>query len=563
MRLNIAIAALWAASAAMAAPITNKCKPVPAPTPTATTPAYQVPNPTSTPAPPAIKKNSMTVLATNDIHTHLDQFNSGGTDCREKDIVANKCYGGAARIQHVVNEFRSKNDNVVLLDAGDQFQGTLFFEVFGGRASADIMNQLGYSAMSLGNHEFDKGVDTLVEFVKELDFPVVNSNIDMSTAPALSDAGVKPYTILEEYGVGVIGYITNTTASITTGAKDIVFRNPAPVVQEYIDELHAKGIKRIICVSHNGYDHDQYLAQNTRGISLIVGGHSHSLLHSNSSLEQWVGPYPTKVTNLDGKSTYIVQSHRYGDYLGHVQLEWDPVTHDLVNLTGESILLDQAVPIHEPTHLKVQEWKKAFEQLTKQIVGFATADFPNDGCKAGECAIGNLIADSMLDAQRSVGGQIAFTNSGGIRAGISQGNISYADVITILPFGNLLVQFDYTGAEVKQLLERVAAGVTEAGLPVVSIPQWSGIQWSYNPALPAYSRVVSADLINADGTREPIDASKTYKMVTSDFVTGGGDNIIPKVEKPVMGLSQDVVLNQYLGKVKTVTPKIEGRFTKV
>lgn len=213
-----------------------------------------------------------------DIHTHLDQFNKGGTDCRQKDIDANSCFGGAARIQYMVSKFRSEKDDVVLLDAGDQFQGTLFFNVYGGEKTAEIMNQLKYDAMCIGNHEFDNGmvlasrcgtmltlintgIDYVSQFFRNLTFPVVSSNIDYSTAPQLTAAGVKPYIVLKEYGVGIIGYITNTTSQITTGARNVKFNNPASAVQRYVDELHAQGVKRIICVSHNGYEHDQWVAQ--------------------------------------------------------------------------------------------------------------------------------------------------------------------------------------------------------------------------------------------------------------------------------------------------------------
>ncbi|TPX59293.1 hypothetical protein SpCBS45565_g07774 [Spizellomyces sp. 'palustris'] len=524
-------------------------------------PTFPLPGNGTKPGNGTTKRNTMTILATNDIHTRLDQFNKGGTDCRQKDIDSNTCYGGAARIQYLVSKFRSERDDVVLLDAGDQFQGTLFFNVYGASASAEIMNQLMYTAMCIGNHEFDKGVEYAGTFFKNLTFPVISSNIDLQTAPKLAEAGVKPYIVLKEYGVGIIGYITNTTSQITTGAKGIVFRNPVPVVQKYVDELQSQGIKRIICLSHNGYAQDKYLAENVRGLNLIVGGHSHSLLLNNQTVPGVEGPYPTEVTNPDNKTTYIVQSHRYGDYLGHVSLTWNNAD-ELVNFTGESILLDQTIPIDNSTAAKVAEWRKGFAALTEQVVGQASADLPNAGCGAGECAIGNLIADSMLDNRQAEGGQIAFVNSGSIRAALEKGNISVADVLTILPFGNSMMQFPYTGAQIMEVLERQAAGKSKAGVPLTSISQWAGLKFSYDATAPEFSRVKSVVIVDAQGKEEPLDLNKTYQAVTNDFVAGGGDGIMPPVSAAPGDLQSDVFIT-YISKLKTVSPKLEGRIRKI
>ena len=113
---------------------------------------------------------------------------------------------------------------------------------------------------TIGNHEYDDGVDYLARFIKTLSFPVVSSNVELADALPLKDAGVKPYHIFPQHQLGVIGYITNTTQDISIGAKGIRFYNPVDVVQRHVNELRSMGIKRIICVSHNGYEDDKYLA---------------------------------------------------------------------------------------------------------------------------------------------------------------------------------------------------------------------------------------------------------------------------------------------------------------
>ncbi|KAJ3053075.1 hypothetical protein HK097_005109 [Rhizophlyctis rosea] len=251
---------------------------------------------TSTPSPLPKK---LKILHTNDIHSHLDQFTSSGTDCRQSNIDTNTCYGGIARIKRTVDDIRANTTtDTLLFDAGDQFQGTLFFNVFGGSKVAEFMNSVKYDVMAIGNHEFDNGEEYLYEFLSNLTFPVLSSNIDLGDTYIKNV--VKPYTVIEKYGLGIIGFITNTTADITLGALGVVLSSST---------------------LHNGYDHDKYLAENVPGISLIVGGHSHSLLLKNTSAPGVVGPYPTAVTNPEGKKTWIVQSYRWGNYLGNVEVE--------------------------------------------------------------------------------------------------------------------------------------------------------------------------------------------------------------------------------------------------
>jgi 2',3'-cyclic-nucleotide 2'-phosphodiesterase (5'-nucleotidase family) len=386
----------------------------------------------------------LTILHTNDIHAHLDEFNKGGTgnneiikDCNDAAKKANACFGGIARMKTVIDAFRKNTTNVALLDAGDQFQGTLFFNYFNATPTAELMNALQYDAMTIGNHgnnnltlEFDNGEAYLNTFINMLKFPVISSNMDL-THSMMARSNVQPYTIIKKYNLGVIGYITNTTGQISMNTKDITFNNPVPVVQKWINELHAKGIKRVIALSHNGYFQDKYLAENTRGLHLIVGGHSHSLLLKNTSVADVVGPYPTAVTGLDGKVTHVVQAHRYGDYLGHIDLEWD-VSDNLVSLKGDPILLDQTISQDQTIQTKVQKLREHFLPLIKKTVAFSAAAFSSCGkTNYGkrhlmiECEMGELVAQCMLQDQSGLA-DFAWTNSGGIRAAFPAGNVSVA-----------------------------------------------------------------------------------------------------------------------------------------
>ncbi|KAH9255863.1 hypothetical protein BSLG_006918 [Batrachochytrium salamandrivorans] len=507
------------------------------------------------PNPNAPKK--ITLLHTNDLHAHFDESNSGGADCSAESKAENKCYGGIARIKTLVDSYRSKSSNVVLLDAGDQFQGTLFFSMFGSNSSTEFMNKLKYDAMEIGNHEFDRGEDYLASFLKSLNFPAISSNIDLETAPKLKEAGVKPYMYLPKYSLAIIGFITNTTADITMGGKNVKFYDPVDPVQKYVDELRSYGVKRIIGLSHNGYKTDMRVAANTYGVDLIVGGHSHSLLLNDASIKGVEGRYPTNVTNKEGKTTWVVQAHRYGDYLGHLELEWDE-EDNMLPPTGDPILMDQSIEQDPAFQKRVDELRTSFMNLTAQVLATSTGDFSTTDCITGECAIGNLMVDCMVSSRDSSSPAIGLINSGGLRASLLKGSISYGDVMTVLPFENQIASFNYTGAQIKEVLENtVSMYNAQTKKLVISVPQWSGLKFTFDSTLPVGSRVTTVTVDN-----KPLSSDSTYTIITSDFVASGGDNIL----SPTPSISGDVLADVFakcIKKLGTLTPATDNRFSKI
>ncbi|KAJ3314415.1 hypothetical protein HDV04_000377 [Boothiomyces sp. JEL0838] len=491
----------------------------------------------------------LTLLHTNDIHSHMIQFNKGGTACLQSDIQGNKCFGGIARIKYKIDEIRNKSNDLVLFDAGDQFQGTLFFNIYGGEIAARMMNLLQYNAMSIGNHEFDRGTQYLTMFIKNLTFPVLSSNIDFNSSNALDlfHAGLKPYTIIEKYNLGIIGYITKNTNSISSHqeVKDTKFMDPIIPVQKQVDELNSKGVKKIICVSHNGYWDDQELAKNTRGIDLIVGGHSHTLLSDSPNA---AGPYPTKVINKEGKPTYIVQAHRYGDYLGHLELEWD-LQDELIKIDGKPILLDQSIPQDQALLDQVNEWALTFSHFTNQTIAYSSEHFPST-CTLQECEMGNLITDCMVSESENV--DIALINSGSIRATFGT-VITVADLMTAFPFGNSIVYFKYSGNQIKDLLERIAVREWPDGKEIFGNPQFSGLTFNISTTLPKYQRVSNIRV----GGKELV-SDYNYTIATLDYVTGGGDNILAPLNGQI-GSGEVELLTSCLTKLHDISPKYDIR----
>ncbi|KAG0275476.1 hypothetical protein BGZ95_008747 [Linnemannia exigua] len=500
---------------------------------------------------------NLTVIHTNDVHSRVDPANEVGVSCNDQDRATGHCYGGTARHKTVIERLRKANQHSLLLDGGDE-----------GNVTAQVMNELGYDLGTIGNHEWDNGPDNLGHYWPKLKFPIVCANIDFTKNPELGKL-VKPYHIFEDLGVAIIGYITNTTGDISNAGTSVSFSDPIPAVQKYVDELEAKGIKRILALSHNGYGPDMDLAANTHGIDLIVGGHSHSYLGDpKNPLSQ--GPYPTIIKNLKGENTLIVQAFCWGRYIGHLDVVFNP-EGKIVSWKGEPILVENSIP-GDPRLLKeIDGWRQEFEEWGQTVLGEASDSFDQNSCKQRECTMGNLVADAMLQVARTpIVGQssrpwtdFAFINSGGIRSGLPTGNITIEMIMTTSPFGNGLVQTQFTGDEILKLLEAVSAGRYKKSQRVVtSNIQISGLRFVHDSSRPASdAHLIKAEYQGHDLVWRPISKTAVYNVVTLDFVLKGGDNIVePKERRNEIILELlDKALMDYIESKGKISPYLDGR----
>ena len=297
----------------------------------------------------------------NDVHAHLDEFSSSGTDCTRPE---RGCYGGYARVKTVIEEQRPNYEDSLWLNAGDEFQGTLFYSFYGGEKIAETLNQLEFDAMTLGNHEFDGGDAQLGEFLVNLTFPIISANVHSQDENV--NKTVKPYTIFEEHGLALIGVTAEETGSLSNADVTTVFSNTVEAVQGAIDEIKATtNITRIAALTHIGYDKDQELAKATTGLQLIIGGHSHTLL---GDMEDAEGKYPTIVENQDGDEVFIVTAYRWGEYVGYIDVTYDP-QGKILAYNGAPIHLTNATEQDEDLQEQVEEWRIPFEEFAAEVLG--------------------------------------------------------------------------------------------------------------------------------------------------------------------------------------------------
>jgi 5'-nucleotidase len=330
---------------------------------------------------------NMSFYHINDVHAHLDQFSSSGTDCT---TPARGCFGGYARVKTVLQETRPSHPDSLLLNVGDEFQGTMFFSFYGGEKIADTLNQMGFDAMTLGNHEFDRGDDYLGEFLDNLTFPIVSANI-ASTHPVLNRT-IKPFHIFPQHNLALIGVTTETTPDISSPGKGTTFTDSIIAVQNTIDLIHATtNITRLAAITHIGYEEDQRLARETRGLHLIMGGHSHTPL---GDFEGAQGPYPTIAQNKDGDEVFIVTAYRWGEYLGYIDVTYD-AEGKILAYHGAPIHLTNATKQDTEYQQQVDEWRGPFEEYAKEEVGYSNVVLDQSTCQQSECLLGDFVTECV------------------------------------------------------------------------------------------------------------------------------------------------------------------------
>ena len=492
-----------------------------------------------------------------------------------------------------VKEVRSKKPNSLLLDAGDVFSGTLYFNEFKGQADLAFMNLMGYDVMTFGNHEFDlgstsEGHQALVDFIKGAKFSFVSSNVDFSKDPKFTglftdlissnpENGKIYNGIIKEINgekVGIFGLTTAETQDISSPGS-VAFENYIKEAEKAVKAFEDKGVDKIIALTHIGYDdnpaydNDLNLAKSVEGIDVIVGGHSHTKVDK-----------PTVVNkNTTGQAkdpTVIVQAYQYNDYLGTLDVTFNQkgvvVDHNGALLKVADYAEDaQAVELLKPYKAKVEEVSKK-EIGAEALVALESPRTGGDNTKPSvrknETPLGNVITDGMLNKARQYNKDVimALQNGGGIRAGIDQRPITVGEVITVLPFGNTLATMEVTGKELKEAFEvSVGQYPAENG----GFLHVSGAKVEFDSSKAKGQRIVKISYKDGQGNYVDIKDNETYTIATNAFTAKGGDSfdVFKKAYEEGrvtdLGLSDWENLAEQLKSLGKVNPKIEGRIVDV
>ena len=507
---------------------------------------------------PKSEEKDTVILHTNDVH---------GRIVEEKGVI------GDAKLATVIEQERAKsNQTTLVVDAGDAFQGLPISNSTKGEARAKILNEVGYDAMAVGNHEFDFGLDEAKKYKEILNFPLLSSNTYVNGARLFEAATiVDKNKDVEGDEFVVIGVTTPETATKThpKNVKGVTFTEPIAEVNKVIEEIQAKALaegkdyKHYVVLAHLGVDTTTPV--EWRGSTLAEALSKNPLLKGK------------RVTVIDGHS-HTVESTTYGDNVTYNQT--GSYLHNVGKITYKSRQL-----LGNPTQIPAADAKKLeanpkIEKLVKdikqkydaenavEVVSNSPVELNGDreNVRVRETNLGNVVADSLYQYGQtgfSHPTDIAVTNGGGLRETIAKGKpITKGNVIAVLPFGNTITQIQVTGQQVLDMFEKSLgsilqvdkAGKTvldENGQPLLEpsggLLQVSGVKVYYDTNLLSGKRVLAVQVKNrATGLYEKLDLAKIYYLATNDFLAAGGDGYTMLGGAREEGPSMDAAFEDYL-----------------
>ena len=508
----------------------------------------------------------LTILHINDWHSRIESNNAFESTCSAKEEEENKCIGGAARLVTAIAERRKalEGQNVLLLNGGDNFQGSLFYTTYKGKAEGEFLNQMKFDAMTVGNHEFDDGEEALVPFLEMAEFPVLSANVSPNAQSKVGDM-IKPSVVLDVGGqkIGIIGAVTTDTPEIASPGPNIAIEDDIAKITAEVEKLKAEGVNKIIALTHVGYVRDKEMIARIPGVDAVVGGHSHSLLSNSDPKAE--GPYPTMVDNPEGYKVPVTQAASYSKYLGEFKIVFDD-NGVVKSAAGDPLFLDSNIKPDEAVLARIKELGAPIEELKATEVSETTGpvDGSRESCRTKECEMGNLVSDAILDRVKGQGVQIVFQNGGGLRASIDGGVVTMGEVLTVLPFQNTLATFQITGKDVVASLEHGVSAIEEGK---GQFPQVAGLKYSFDKSVaPNQGRIKSVEVQEGDAW-VAIEPEKLYTVATNNFVRQGGDGYklfgsnAQNAYDYGPGLEQ--VVADYLKANRPYTPKLDGRITEV
>lgn len=444
---------------------------------------------------PEIQAQKLVILSTNDTHSQIEPTAKG--------------MGGILRRRAAFDRVRAENKNVIVVDAGDVVQGTVFFSLYRGEVEYACMDSLGYDINILGNHEFDNGLDELAAHYRNLKSTKLSANYDFSGTP-LQDL-FEPYTIRDIEGkkVAFIGINVEPAGLISEknykGMRYIPCDKVADALAHYLKTVI--GVDYVVMISHIGYDSidagapvDPTIVAASRDIDLLIGGHSHTLIKPDMA--------ESHVTNANGKPIVIGQNGKTGEYIGR---------YDIDLATGKveysQIAIDKTLDADAARYTAMNRWlnryRNGVDSLMNSVIGKSNRTFVNR-----EIAAQNWLCDAVLDILPGVSGvkkvDVVIMNKGGIRNDMPKGNVTEGLMMSMFPFDNRFVVMEISG---KDLLDALNVMASRGGDAISR-----GMKVEFNKA----GKVTKATL-----NGKKIDPKKTYVLGTIDYLANGGDYMTP------------------------------------
>ena len=472
---------------------------------------------------------SLTILHTNDTHSHLMPFSYPASE-REKEgrgLATRVNIGGIARratlIKKTLAELEQKGTPTLVMDAGDFSDGTQFSIEYSGEADIAAMNAAGYTLGTIGNHEFNYSRAQLQKLISLSGFPIIIANVvDSQTGEPLTEE----YRIIQAGSVkiGVFGLLTQSTNGYPATREGIKITSELTAARR-MARLLSDRADIVILLSHCGEEKDEEIAAKVPGIAAIVGGHSHSRLPLGKMV--WNAQ---NGKNRKKEGTIIVQAHQWGGELGRLDMEIEKDaagTWSVVGYKASLIPVTSDIAEDPETAAVVERYWKPIAAKYTQVVGRATADFTDRG---NDLPAYNLMADALRETYKT---DFALENMGGVRAPLLAGDITTADLTTMDPFDNTVITFSMSGSRLR--------GILKSRRPAVS-----GIEY----------RIEKNAITLATVGGKPLDDKKTYTGVTNSYFAR---IILNGIKSADTGRQRLDVLIEYIRKKGTVNPVYDSR----
>ena len=455
--------------------------------------------------------------------------------------------GGMARVAALQKSIRQQSPNTLFLLAGDFLSPSVASRLFKGQQMVAALNSAGVDVATLGNHEFDYGADVLRQRMGESKFAYTIANV-LEKKANRPFGTARNYVAHEFHGVrvAVFGLLLPETATLSSPGPGVRFVDPIAVGKRLSRQLRRRGFDIIIALTHLSMKEDKRLAREA-DVDLVIGGHEHELLESVA------GRAPILKMGSDARNLGRADIHLERRRSSRRRFQ-------ITSIDLQAIPVTDSVKEDPQTAAVVAEYENRLSENLKEVVGRSTVqlDARAANIRRGESNLGNFLADSYRTA---LSADLALVNSGGIRSDTTYGpgELSKRDIISILPFENGVVKVRLTGAHLKRLLEN---GVSRAGEEDGRFPQISGFSFTYDPGLPAGSRVMRIEVAGV-----PVDYNKSYTLALSAYTLGGGDGYDLKgaevMVKPEDGPVEPDIIMEAIRKAGAISPQLEGRIKTV
>lgn len=438
--------------------------------------------------PATAQEHTLTLIFTNDTHNRLEPF---------EHVELKQRVGGIVRRQRYFDQVRSQNPHTLVLDAGDVFQGTPFYNFYLGEPDIKAMGQMGYHAMTVGNHDLDNGIDNLRKQTRYAPFPVLNANIVDAKTGQLA---FRPFQIFEIDGlrIAVIGLMSEHAWQAVASANKTGLRlvDPIKAANELVPQLRPQ-VDLIISLHHMGIWVDEEFPKQVPGVDVVIGGHSHTRMDQAKLIPN---------ANANGIGGTIMQHAYYmGVYVGRIDLKIDDLKH-ITGYSSQLTLLDDRFE-REPLQVLLDSYGDKLRGQMNEVIGEALDEMGTDGKYNGPFALGSLIADVLRQSQ---GSEVGIVNTGGVRAGLNKGPITVGEIFEIMPFDNAITNFKLKGSELRKVVETHASR-----LGVSKNLQFSGLVYTLD------GKQLGEIKVNG----QPLDPNRLYSVTAPDYVFSGNEDI--------------------------------------